>query len=196
MFIFSLLAGLISIYTMLCFIRIALTWFPSMTYNKFTLFLSRICDPYLNIFRRIQFLRLGYVDFSPAVAVALLVAVSSLVSNIALQQRIYVGGIVASLVSVVWSIASSLIGFLTILLAVRLIALLLSKGSVSPIWQALDSVLNPVIYRVAGMFSSGNKHFIPQQKALIISIVVLILCQVAGGILISIITGLLEKLPF
>ena len=101
MFIFSLLAGLISIYTMLCFIRIILTWFPSMTYNKFTLFLSRICDPYLNIFRRIQFLRLGYVDFSPAVAVALLVAVSSLVSNIALQQRIYVGGIVASLVSVV-----------------------------------------------------------------------------------------------
>ena len=196
MFIFSLLASLISIYTMLCFIRIVLTWFPSMTYNKFTLFLGKLCDPYLNIFRRITFLRFGYVDFSPAIAVSLLVAASSLVSNIALQQRISVGGVIASLVSVVWAIASSLIGFLTILVAIRLIALLLSKGSVSSIWQALDSVLNPVIYRVAGMFYSRDKHFISQKSALIISIIILILFQVAGGLIISIITRLLLSIPF
>lgn len=195
MFVFTIAAGIISIYTLLCFIRIMLTWFPSMTYNKFTLFLSRICDPYLNLFRRITFLRLGYVDFSPAVAVALLVAASSLLNNIAMQNRIAIGGILAAVVGTAWSIVSSILGLLAILVAIRLIVLLLSKNSTSSIWQTLDSTLNPMIYRISKVFVSQNK-FVSQKTALIIAIAVLILCQIVGGLLISIITNLLLSLPF
>lgn len=196
MFVFTIAAGIISLYTMLCFVRIILTWFPSMTYNKFTLFLSRICDPYLDIFRKIRFLRLGYVDFSPAVAIAVLVAGASLLNNIAMQQRVSLGGILAALVSIVWTVASSIIGFLIVLVAIRFIALLVSKNSTSQIWQGLDSILNPIIYRVAGVFVSQNNKFVSQKTALIISIAVLILCQLVGGLLISIITNLLISLPF
>lgn len=196
MFVFTVAAGLISLYTMLCFIRIILTWFPSMTYNKFTLFLGRICDPYLNVFTKIRFLRLGYVDFSPVVAIAILIAASSLLNNIAMQNRIALGGILAALISTVWSIASSILGLLAVLVAIRLIALLVTKNSTSPIWQSLDSTLNPIIYKVAGMFVSHDGRFVSQKTALLITIAVLIVLQLAGGLLISIITNLFLSLPF
>ena len=75
--IFSSLATVVSIYSSLCLVRIFLTWIPQANYSKFGQFMSAICDPYLNIFSRVRFLRIGMIDFSPILAFALLSALAS-----------------------------------------------------------------------------------------------------------------------
>ncbi|AEE16232.1 YggT family protein [Treponema brennaborense] len=194
--ILNILTGIVSVYTMLCFIRILLTWVPSLTYSKFVQFLARICDPYLDVFKRFRFLRIGMIDFSPVAAIGVLVAASSLFSSIVLQNSISLGGILAALLNVVWVVLSSVLGFLILLLVIRLIVLLVSKNASSSIWQMLDSTLNPVIYRIAGMFSTKNSQFLSQKKAIGISLAVLVVCQLVLGSLMRIIISLCLHLPF
>ena len=82
--ILRLASAAISLYTLLCFIRILLTWIPNMGYNKFTLFLGKICDPYLNLFRRIRWLKFGALDFSPVLALALLAVFSTAMTELSI----------------------------------------------------------------------------------------------------------------
>mgnify|MGYP003312595474 CR=1 FL=1 len=194
MIIFSLLAAAISLYTMMCFVRIILTWIPSLNYSKFGHFMATLCDPYMNYFRRFRFLRLGNIDFSPILSLGLLVAVSNILSNIAMTGRLGVGYLLASVVSVLWSLISSVIGFLIILLIIRLVALFLSKGGNS-LWYSLDSTLNPVVYKLAGIFR-GRNTFMTQKTAYIITIVALFIARLVGGILFSVIVTLLMRIPF
>lgn len=194
MIIFSLLAAAISLYTMMCFVRIILTWIPSLNYSKFGHFMATLCDPYMNYFRRFRFLRLGNIDFSPILSLGLLVAVSNIFSNIARTGRLGVGYILASTVSMAWSIVASLIGFLIILLIIRLVALFLGKGGGS-FWYSLDSTLNPIVYKIAGIFR-GQNTFMTQKTAYIITIVALFVVRLIGSILFSIIVRLLTGLPF
>lgn len=194
MIIFSLLAAAISLYTMMCFVRIILTWIPSLNYSKFGHFMATLCDPYMNYFRRFRFLRLGNIDFSPILSLGLLVAVSNIFSNIARTGRLGVGYILASIVSMAWSIVASLIGFLLILLIIRLVALFLGKGGGS-FWYSLDSTLNPIVYKIAGIFR-GRNTFMTQKTAYIITIVALFVVRFLGSILFSIIVRLFTGLPF
>jgi len=62
----------INIYLVLLFIRVLLSWFPSISwYNQPWLTLSQLTDPYLNLFRSI-IPPLGGIDFSPILAFLLL----------------------------------------------------------------------------------------------------------------------------
>lgn len=194
MIIFSLLAAALSLYAMMCFVRIILTWIPSLNYSKFGHFMAAACDPYMNYFRRFRFLRFGSVDFSPILSLGLLVAISNIFSNIALTGRFGVGYIFASIVSVFWSLISSVIGFLIILLIIRLVALFLSKSGNS-LWYSLDSTLNPVVYKLAGIFR-GRNTFMTQKTAYIITIVALFVIRLLGGILFSLLVGMLTRIPF
>ena len=191
--IFSLLAAALSLYAMMCFVRIILTWIPSLNYSKFGHFMATACDPYMQYFRRFRFLRFGTIDFSPILSLGLLVAVSNIFSNIAMTGRLGVGYVLASVVSVLWSLISSIIGFLIILLIIRLVALFLNK-SVGSLWYSLDSTLNPVVYKLAGIFR-GRNTFMTQKTAYIITIVALFVARLVGGILFSIIVSLLMRLP-
>ena len=193
MIIFSVLAAAASLYTMLCFVRIILTWIPSLNYSRFGRLMSAACDPYLNYFRRFRFLRFGSIDFSPILSLGLLVAASNVFSNIAMTGRLAVGHILASIVSVAWSIVASVIGFLVILLVIRLVALLLNKNGGS-LWYSLDQTLNPVVYRIAGIFR-GRKTFMTQKTAYIITIVALVVLRLAGSLAFSLIARMFARLP-
>jgi YggT family protein len=66
------LVTFIGIYTALLFIRILLSWFPSIDWvNPPFSILSQLTDPYLNVFRNI-IPPLGGLDFSPILALLLL----------------------------------------------------------------------------------------------------------------------------
>jgi YggT family protein len=74
----SSLANFLNIYLLLIFIRILLTWFPTVEWmNQIASFLSPITDPYLNIFR--SFIPpIGGLDLSPLLAIIVLQFVASL----------------------------------------------------------------------------------------------------------------------
>ena len=192
--IFSLLAGIISVYTMLCFVRIILTWIPNLNYSKFGRLLASICDPYMNYFRNIRFLRIGNMDFSPVLSIGLLVVASNLLSTLAVTGQLKIGYLIASIISMIWSILASILSFLIILLIIRVIALFVSKGN-STFWYSLDKTLNPVVYKVAGIFR-GRNTFMTQKTAYVITIVTIFVLRIAGNILFSVVAGLFTRLPF
>ena len=130
-YIFKTAGALISLYSMLCLFRIIITWIPQLSYSKLATILSAICDPYLNCFRNIKFLKLGGFDFSPALGLCLLGAVSSLCSSISNGGAITPAFIICVILQVIWSIANSIITFLIILFAIRLIIIYAKKDSYS-----------------------------------------------------------------
>jgi YggT family protein len=59
---------LFSSYTILLFVRVVGSWFPSFANSKFMRFVAHYVDPYLNFFRRIIPPIGGVLDLSPLLA--------------------------------------------------------------------------------------------------------------------------------
>ncbi len=80
---------LITVYIVLIFVRILMSWFTRIPYNRYLdvllRFITEVTDPYLNIFRRfIPPLRIGpgALDLSPIVAVITLFLVGGIIADI------------------------------------------------------------------------------------------------------------------
>jgi YggT family protein len=69
--LFLLLYRLIDLYSWALIIYILLSWFPNARESSFGQILSRICEPYLEPFRRFV-PPLGMIDISPIVAIFVL----------------------------------------------------------------------------------------------------------------------------
>ncbi len=193
-YIFRILATAVSIFTFLCFLRIIITWIPSLTYSPFGRVLSAICDPYLNIFRRIRFLRFSAFDLSPALAICVLYAISFLLINFSHGSFPTIGAILARCLSLLWGVVSSIIGFLTVLLVIRFLVILFSRGygSYGSIWEQLDRGLSPLVYRVSSIIT--GRRPVPYKTALIVSVLILIAIYVGGSYLINYLCMLLASL--
>ncbi|CAM3697263.1 YggT family protein [Mesobacillus zeae] len=66
-FVLRILVNLIEIYQWTLIIYILMSWFPNARETAIGQFLARICEPYLDPFRRI-IPPLGMIDISPIVA--------------------------------------------------------------------------------------------------------------------------------
>lgn len=69
--LFELLYWIIDLYSWALIIYILLSWFPNARESSFGQILSRICEPYLEPFRRFV-PPLGMIDISPIVAIFVL----------------------------------------------------------------------------------------------------------------------------
>ena len=81
--LFTTLSTFISLYSLLLFIRILLTWFPNVDwYTQPFAALGQVTDPYLNVFR--SFIPpLGGIDFSPILAIIVLNLLGNALSSLA-----------------------------------------------------------------------------------------------------------------
>ncbi|WP_153124194.1 YggT family protein [Peribacillus tepidiphilus] len=70
-FILDVLYNLIEIYSWALIIYILMSWFPNARESAIGQFLSRITEPYLEIFRRF-IPPIGMIDVSPIVAIVIL----------------------------------------------------------------------------------------------------------------------------
>ncbi|WP_288585332.1 YggT family protein [uncultured Treponema sp.] len=203
--IFQIIAMTVDFYSFICLIRFFLTWFPKANYSTAGRILSFVCDPYLNIFRKLRFLNFRGLDFSPALALCALYAVSGILSSLSHGQLITVGYLLAVVLSLIWSLISSVTKFLIVLLIIRLVAMgimrlisrLISRKNgyraYNPIWDKLDSLISPFAYKISGIFT---KKFIPFTTALIISTVFSLITVKLADFLVSIVCNLLVHLPF
>ncbi|MBS3905188.1 MAG: YggT family protein [Simkania sp.] len=64
----SLVHYTVFLYTVLIAVRIIASWFPKAAYHPIIFFISRITDPYLNLFRRLIPPIGGRLDLSPMLA--------------------------------------------------------------------------------------------------------------------------------
>ena len=189
--IFSLLAALasaVSLYSLLCIVRVFFTWVPDLNYSPFGKLLARICDPWLNAFRKFNFTRNSPVDISPVISVGVLIMISSVFKQIAHSRSFSPLVIVAVIVQMAWSVISSLLTFFNILLLVRLIAELLDRTQ-SRIWYNVDQVLNPIIYKIPAFFVRGR--FIRPKTAMLTTLVCGVAVQIILGLSITRLTHFL-----
>ena len=194
-YILSVIAGVLSLYTLLCFIYILMSWFPGARFTKFGHFMTTICEPYMSLFRKLSFLRIGNIDFSPIVSIGLLSLASAILAGIQRTGRIFFGGILGTVLNSLWGIASSIIGIFTLLILIRWIVLLINKGRTSydSGWNQVDMILNKMTYKIAGTFSKKTMSY---QTSLLLSWIILLVSLVVGHILIDILVSLCYKMPF
>ena len=70
-FIISILANALTIYSYALIVYILMSWIPNAHETSIGVFLAKICEPYLEIFRRF-IPPLGMIDISPIVAIFVL----------------------------------------------------------------------------------------------------------------------------
>lgn len=192
MFILRIISAFLSLYSLLCLLRIIITWIPNYSYSKPADILAQICDPYMNLFRGIKWLRFGSFDFSPALALCILGAGSQLFSSLANGGYINLQMILAMILGIFFSILSSLIFFLIILFAIRLILIMINRDSYNTsgfMANQIDSSISSIVYRIARTFAMGRR--ITYKAALIISIITLLFLQFALRILLAFILSII-----
>lgn len=192
MFILRIISAFLSLYSLLCLLRIIITWIPNYSYSKPADILAQICDPYMNLFRGIKWLRFGSFDFSPALALCILGAGSQLFSSLANGGYINLQMILTIILEIFFSILSSLIFFLIILFAIRLILIMINRDSYNTsgfMANQIDSSISPIVYRIARTFAMGRR--ITYKAALIISIIALLFLQFALRILLAFILSII-----
>ena len=192
MFILKIISSFLSLDSLLCLLRIIITWIPNYSYSKPADILAQICDPYMNLFRGIKWLRFGSFDFSPALALCILGAVSQLFSSLANGGYINLQMILAMILGIFFSILSSLIFFLIILFAIRLILIMINRDSYNTsgfMANQIDSSISSIVYRIARTFAMGRR--ITYKAALIISIIALLFLQFALRILLAFILSII-----
>lgn len=184
--LFLIIAQVISLYTLLCTIRVLLTWFPRAQYTLVGRILSSLCDPYLNLFRRLRFLRISMFDLSPAVALCVLIAATHILGNLAAAKSFTLGGLLANVLYLLQSIVFSILGFLLLLLVIRLVVLLLGKDRYGSLWDSLDHSLSPIVFRMTAPFTRGRptSYKTALIAAIIAGVVLMIMVRVVTTMLI------------
>ena len=193
--ILSFLSAAIIIYTIICLISIFMTWIPGAKFTKFGKIISAITDPYLRIFSGRGWLRFGNIDFSPILAIGILSLLSSILGGITSAGRIYFGGILATIISMLWSVCSSILTIFFLLILIRWIVLLVNKGQVSTnsAWYQLDLMLQKFVYKLGNTFFRNNLTY---QKALLVSWISILVIMTILRILTAILINLCGKIPF
>lgn len=189
------LAAALSLYTLLCFIYILMSWFPGAKFTKFGHFMSSVCEPYMGLFRKMSFLRIGNIDFSPIVSLGILSLASAILGGIQHTGRIFLGGILGTILSSLWGIASSIMGIFTLLIFIRWIFLTINKGRTSydSGWNQVDMLLNKFTYKIAGTFTKSSMSY---QRSLLISWIAFLVILGVGHFLIAILVNLCYRMPF
>lgn len=193
--VFSILSIAMTIYAILCSIRIVLTWIPGVE-NGFTRTFASICDPYLDIFSRLNIFQIGVINFAPILGIAVLSFLSKIFAQLAFQGHISVAILLSLIIEMLWAVVSSVISFLLLIFIIRFIVLLVQNNSYngSSFWQMFDNAFNPIVYRIARTFSNGR--MVSYKATLLITIIALLIVNILGSLLISNLCNLIQLIPF
>jgi len=196
--ILNILSALLSIYTILCFINIIMSWIPGAKFTQFGKAISSITDPYMNFFSFGGKLRVGNIDFSPIVSIGVLSLLSSILNGITSTGRIYLGGILATIIATIWDIFFMLLSILILLVFIRWIVLLVNHGQTSydSGWNSVDTIINKFSYKIAGKIIRKPVNY---QTTLLVTWIVLLMIIIAGNILLNsqygVLTALCYRIP-
>jgi len=191
--IFKILAGAAGIYSLLIFIRIIISWFGDTATGGPVDLLVRVTDPYLNWWRSKLNLRLGFLDLSPVVAIAFLSMFQRITNAIAHFDRITFGVIISIVLLSVWSIVSFVLGFCMIILVLRLIAYMTNRNIYSTFWQIIDTISQPILYRINRIFF--GKRIVRYLTGIFVSIIALAALWVIGRLIITLLVRLFSGMP-
>ncbi len=187
-------SAVITVYMIGIFLRVLLTWFQGPSMGQPFYLLAAVTDPYLSLFRRIRFLRTDRIDFSPLVALIVLVVLLNITNTLASYGTITVGIVLALVLQAAWSALAFVIVFVLVIDVIRLLGEVFNVNSVSAFWHTLDVILQPFLGWVARVvFRSRPLTYL---TALVAGGVLLLILVVAGRFLAHGLINLVQELPF
>jgi len=184
-----MVGSILSFYSLLIFVRILLGWFPHFYFGRVYGFLCRVCDPYLNYFRRFIFLRIGNIDLSPIAAIALLSVATNISGTIASSGGVSLGLVLALVLNAVWSAVSFIIGFFACVIGLRLAAYFMRSNIYSGFWRIVEAIASPILYRARQVFFKGRDASYLQN--LVVSLIVLLALLAGLGLGVNALTSFL-----
>ncbi|TVQ41267.1 MAG: YggT family protein [Spirochaetaceae bacterium] len=190
--VMRLVSAVISIYMLILLVRIIMTWFQTPSYGRATMYLQRITDPYLDFFRRFRFMQIGYVDFSPVLALVSLSILADIANSLAFVGRVTLGFVLARLVASVWSAASFFFTLFLIVAVVRLLAMMIGVNTAGRFWITLDRILQPMASGLVRRLARGQSSY---QHALMLFAAVVLIGLLLGNLIIARLVPLLVELP-
>ncbi|MDI9426734.1 MAG: YggT family protein [Spirochaetota bacterium] len=189
----KIVSSLVSLYMILCIVRIFFSWIPSLTDTKWGRLIAGLTDPYLNLFRSFSLFRTPAIDFSPIVALAVLSVLNNLFMTLSYAVRITLGFILSLLLDAAWSAISFLLGFFLVISLIRIIGFLARIAVLHPLWQILDGIINPLLFRINRIIYRGRT--VQYLQGLITGFIVVLIVRTLGGFLVRLLTSLLMSLP-
>ena len=192
--ILRIINAALTVYMILLFVRILLTWFSGPSMGRPAELLKAITDPYLNFFRRFRFLQFGRLDFSPLLGLIFLGLIQNIVGAIANHQRLTLGIILALVFSGLWGAFSFFLILCCLLTVVRFIMYLVGTDNRGYYTQTMDNLAQPLAEWVRRQLFKGK--YLPPQKIMGITAVFFIAAAVVGNFLATILTDYLASLPF
>jgi YggT family protein len=188
-----ILGALTLVYMFVCLARVVMSWLPGLDAGAGGRLIAAAADPYLNLFRRIKPLAAGAFDFSPIAALAVLAIANDLLARIHNAMRITLGYVLGMILGAAWSAVAFLLSFLAVCAVIRLVAYAAHWNSLHPLWRVVDSMLNPVLYRINRIVYRGR--IVNYLQGLITGLVVLAVLYFGGAQLVRLAVGLLVRLP-
>ncbi len=189
--VFRLLSAVTSLYMLLIIFRVLLSWFQGRMNGKGVEIVIKLTDPYMNKFRNISWLRFGFLDFSPVVAIALLGLVSQIFTSLAATGHLTIGLILAYIIRSAWGFISFFMDALIVLMVFRLITVVFFSGWSHQFLFQIDNLLYKVVSRILGFFTTKNTRF---STALGISAFVLLLVRTGLSFAIAFLLGYIQGL--
>ena len=199
--LFRFLQALVLVYLVLVALRIIVTWFGGAERGAPTELLARVTDPYLHWFRRLRFLRIGVLDFSPAAAILTLIVAGNLLQRLAASQRVTVGIVLAQVLLVVWSAASVLVVVFMVMSVARAFIAAMRWEQGGGLLNMLDHTLQPMVTFVSRRVSLGRwvmERSQTVQKVAYLSLiaVLLLLLLIVGGVVVRWVAVQFQSSPF
>jgi len=188
------LATILSVYMLLIFVRVLLTWFSGVSFGRPYQLLASVTDPYLNYFRRFRFLHFGAVDFSPIAGLLVLVVFLNIFNTLALYGKISLGIILAIILKALWSAVSFLLTLFIILILIRFVASLMRASTVHPFIRTIDYLVTPLLNWIHNTFF--RQRFLTLQNGLAIAGASLLVLSIVGNIIVTKLVMLFQTLPF
>ncbi len=199
--LFGFLQAVALVYLMLVALRIIISWFRGADHSAPTELLARVTDPYLRWFRRLRFLQIGVLDFSPAAAVLTLIVIGNLLQRMAASQRVTIGIILAQVLAVTWSAASVMVVVFMVLSVARAFIAAMRWEHGGGLLNMLDQTLQPMVTFVSRRVSLGRwvmERSQTVQKVAYLSLIAALLLAVliGGGVAVRWAVAQLQSSPF
>jgi YggT family protein len=181
------------LYLFLLSARIVLSWFSGTWLGRPWDLLRRATDPYLALFYRLRFLR-GTFDFTPVVAVLVLIVALNLVNEMIRGGRLSVGMVLSSVLIAAWSGASFLLLLFLVVGILRTVPLVFRALPGATLWKTLDMLVQPLVAAVSRLFRLEGRASYAQR--LLLTLGLLLVAWLLGRIAVVRLAALLTRLPF
>ncbi len=194
----SFLAALISLYSLVIWVRIILTWIriPGQgAENPLSHYLGKIVDPYLNWFKGISTLRRSHIDLTPLIALAVLSVVQSILRLFGSYGKITVGMVFALILNTLWSfLLSPILWFVMALLGVRLYFCYKRGPNTIAYIKMIDSLVGGVLNWVQRLLYRDKA--INDRQLVLTSLIFFAVVYLGSSALIRVLVSFLAKLSF